>query len=165
MRLFTPGDVASDELATLAESGATGPLVDLLSAFPSEVLDVVTSDGLLMPGETITLEISGDVFRRHLSLVAMLIPTNDSFVGLNSMLLPSRSNSALVPAYDAGSEPNDELCANIPGPVCGGAGDSLEDGEGFIFISQGIQGVGDLDGETYDWRNPVAYVEIRRGRF
>ena len=162
IRLFTPGEPATEELAELAEGGATGPLEALLSLYPGEVLDVVTSAGLLMPGETVRLEISGDILRRRLSFAAMLIPTNDSFVGLNAMILPATSNSALAPAYDAGSEENDELCANMPGPVCGGEGFSLDDGEGFVYISQGIQGVGDLDQATYDWRNPVAYVQIRR---
>ncbi len=162
-RMFTPGEEASEELATLAEGGDVGPMADYLSLFPSDVLDVVTTDGLLMPGETVTVEIAGDTLRRRLSFAAMLIPTNDTFVGLNAMVLPNRQNAALVPAYDAGSEPNDELCANIPGPVCGGEGGSpLEDGEGFVFISQGILGIGDLDPSAYDWRNPVAYVQIRR---
>jgi hypothetical protein len=162
VRLFTPGDTASPELEELAEGGAVGPLVDLLSQFPDEVLDVATSEGLLMPGETVTLEIRGDILHRRLSLAAMLIPTNDSFVGLDSMILPARSNSAYAPAFDAGTEENDELCANIPGPRCGGEGFSISDGEGFIHISQGIQGVGDLGQPLYDWRNPVAYVQIRR---
>lgn len=163
MTLFTPGEEASVELATLAEGGDVGPMADLLASFPGAVLDVVTTEGLLLPGESVSVEIAGDTLRRRLSFAAMLIPTNDTFVGLNSMVLPNRRNDALVPAYDAGSEPNDELCANIPGPVCGGEGASpLDDGEGFVFISQGIQGIGDLEPQTYDWRNPVAYVQIRR---
>jgi hypothetical protein len=160
--IFTPGEPASQELADLAEGGATGPLADMLSLYPDQVLDVVTTEGLLMPGETVTVEISGDILRRRLSFAAMLIPTNDSFVGLNAMVLPSRRNTALVPAYDAGSEENDELCSNIPGPVCGGEPFSAGDAEGFVFISKGTQGVGDLDPAIYDWRNPVAYVQIRR---
>ena len=158
MAMFTPGSEASEELATLAEGGDVGPMADLLSLFPSEVLDVQTTEGLLLPGESTTVAIRGDIIRSRVSFAAMLIPTNDTFVGLNAMILPSFSNTALVPAYDAGSEPNDELCASIPGPVCGGA----PGGEGHVFISQGIQGTGDLDPATYDWRNPVAYVVIRR---
>lgn len=165
MRLFTPGEAASDELAALAEGGATDPLADLLWSFPGQVRDIVGTEGLLMPGETVTFEITGDVFNKRLSFAAMLIPTNDSFVALNALPLPSREVEVYVPAWDAGSEPNDESCANIPGPVCGGAGGSPgEGGEGFVHISQGIQGVGDLAPETYDWRNPVAYVVVRRMR-
>lgn len=160
--IFTPGEAAMPELEQLAEGGAVGPMADLLAGFPNEVLDIVTTEGLLMPGETATIEIRGDILRRRLSLAAMLIPTNDSFVGLNAMILPNRSNTAYAPAFDAGTEENDELCANIPGPVCGGEGTSMSEGEGFVYISKGVQGIGDLDPATYDWRNPVAFISIRR---
>ncbi len=162
IRMFTPGQPASAELETLAEGGDVGPMADLLALFPDRVLDVVTTEGLLLPGDTATVEIRGDILRRRLSLAAMLIPTNDSFVGLNAMILPNRSNSAMAPAFDSGTEENDELCSNIPGPVCGGEGFGLDDGEGYVYVSQGIQGIGDLEAATYDWRNPVAYISIRR---
>jgi hypothetical protein len=68
----------------------------------------------------------------------------------------------MVPAYDAGTELNDELCENIPGPLCGGGAVSAESGEGFVHIANGIHGIGDLAPELYDWRNPVAKVTIRR---
>lgn len=163
MSLFTPGQPASEELATLAEGGNVAPMADLLALYPTEVLDVVTTEGLLMPGQSVTVQIAGDTLRRRLSFAAMLVPTNDNFVGLNSMVLPTRQNSALVPAWDAGSEPSDELCAHIPGPVCGGEGATpMEGGEGYVFISQGVKGIGDLDPAIYDWHNPVAYVEVHR---
>ena len=34
--------------------------------------------------------------------------------------------------------------------------------EGFVHISRGIQGHGDVDPVNYDWRSTVALVEIRR---
>jgi hypothetical protein len=92
----------------------------------------------------------------------MLIPTNDSFVAIQNVALPRHFAAHVVPAYDAGSEFNDELCANIPGPACGGAGDSEEDGEGYVHVSSGIHGIGDLEAASYDWRNPVARISIRR---
>jgi hypothetical protein len=101
---------------------------------------------------------------RRISVAGMLIPTNDTFVALNAATLPRWSQSHTVPAYDAGSEFNDELCANIPGPTCGGAGDSVEDGEGYVHISRGISGIGDLEPSSYDWRNPVARIGIKRVR-
>ena len=67
--------------------------------------------------------------------------------------------------YDAGSEMNDELCVNIPGPRCGGDGEfKALSGEGYVHISPGIQGIGDLSSAVYDWRNPVAVVTIQRIR-
>ena len=94
----------------------------------------------------------------------MLLPTNDTFVAVNSMSLPKRASSglALALAYDAGSEENDELCVNIPGPHCGGSPFSAGLAEGYVHISRGISGEGDLYASDYDWRNPVAHVSIRR---
>ena len=167
VQIFETGEPAIPELATLAESGNIAPLDALLMAMPNNVFDTVNSagllpNGLLGPGESVTLRIRATGSFNRISVVGMLIPTNDTFVALNSAPLPSRSGSHVVPAYDAGSEYNDELCVNIPGPPCGGAGDSVEDGEGFVHISSGIHGIGDLQAASYDWRNPVARIDIRR---
>jgi len=73
------------------------------------------------------------------------------------------------PAYDAGGERNDELCASIPGPFfaeCGGPGGGAKvgGGEGYVHIHAGIHGIGDLIPAMRDWRNPVAQITIRRVR-
>jgi hypothetical protein len=78
------------------------------------------------------------------------------------MSLPKKNASALALAYDAGSEMNDELCSNIPGPQCGGAPFSMGLAEGYVHISRGISGEGDLAASAYDWRNPVARVSVSR---
>ena len=68
-------------------------------------------------------------------------------------------------AYDAGSEDNDESCAHIPGPIeCGGMGEPFSEGlaEGFVHVSNGIHGVGDLQPSMYDWRGAVAMVRVVR---
>ncbi|MBT8077982.1 MAG: spondin domain-containing protein [Gammaproteobacteria bacterium] len=160
--LFRAGDAASAELATIAESGNITPMADLLNGLPDKVYATANSEGLLGPGASVTVEISATKKFDRLSLAGMLIPTNDTFVALNTVRLPRYYASHMVPAYDAGSEHNDELCANIPGPVCGGAGPSDEDGEGFVHISSGIHGIGDLEASAYDWRNPVARVAVKR---
>ncbi len=159
---FELGAVASEPLTTIAESGDIAPLKAVLDGSPL-VRDTANTDGLLEPGNTITLELSGN---RHLrlSLAAMLIPTNDTFVALNSVRLPRHgSRTYYAKAYDAGSETNDELCANIPGPPCFGVGASPGDeGEGFIHISAGIHGEGELAKSAYDWRDAVAKIVVRR---
>jgi hypothetical protein len=167
IRYFELGDAASMELATIAESGNIAPLDALLQSLPKRVYATANSagllpNGLLGPGQSVTVEISARGYFNRLSLAGMLIPTNDSFVALDSVALPVGEASYFVPAYDAGSEFNDELCANIPGPVCGGAGLSDEDGEGYVHISGGIHGIGDLEASSYDWKNPVAKITIRR---
>ena len=160
---FELGGVASPELADLAESGNTAPLQGVLSGL-DEVSGIEGTAGLLNPGNSITFEISGGRFDRF-SLAAMLIPTNDTFVALDTVRLPRHgARTYFARAYDAGSEMNDELCANIPGPVCGGEGASEADGEGFVHISAGISGEADLAASAYDWRDAVAKVTIRRVR-
>jgi Spondin_N len=193
-RLFKLGKPASGELATLAESGAPFVLVDSLVANPKvrqafsvpaiSELPEGFFNGVLCPGEKIKTTIQakpGDRF----SMAAMIFPTNDGFIALNGVALPryGRSVTHWSPVYDAGSEANDEDCANIPGvpglPVCIG---QLEDGntpdpfapdtgtlgglglgEGYVHIHNGIHGIqgGDLDPGLFDWRNPVARITIR----
>lgn len=163
VRLFTPGSPASMALTELAEAGDTSPLTAMMSMNP-KVRDIVTSDGLLGPGETKTVVIPHSGSYHYISLAAMLIPTNDGFMALNGVKVPETGKTImyLSPAYDAGSEVNDEDCANIPGPVCGGAGLGMEDGEGYVRIHEGIHGIGDLDESLYDWRNPVARIVIQK---
>jgi hypothetical protein len=164
--IFTVGAAASSELQTLAESGNAAPLMTLLNG-DTNVMDVESSGGMHGPGNTGGALVTGsDTFNR-LSLAAMLIPTNDAFVGLNTTL-PADGETKVVYAYayDAGSEVNDELCASIPGPdypECGGAGTggSPGGGEGMVLIHSGIRGDGDF-GRNRDWKNPVARITIRK---
>jgi Spondin_N len=183
VRLFELGSPASAQLRTLAEEGDTGPLASLLLSMP-EVKDVVTStppppaSNLIDPGESITLRVETSVAFDHVSVAAMLIPTNDGFFALNGVEGP-RENSELTlfsPAYDAGTERNDESCGSIPGPgfiECGGAGGGAMiegDEEGYVHIHAGIHGAGgglptsNLNASLRDWRNPVAKITIRRIR-
>lgn len=164
IRLFSLGEEVSPELAVLAESGNVNPLQMLLDDMHGHVKDTVSTSGLLGPGESVTFTINGARRDANLSLAAMLIPSNDTFVAVDTMRLPSwGSKTFFANAYDAGSETNDEFCANIPGPACGGAGVSPEDeGEGFVHIASGIHGEADLAQSTYDWRGPVAKVSVRR---
>jgi len=161
--LFTLGSPASTELSALAEGGDTAPLKALLKGNP-KVADVQTSSGLLEPGKSVTVRVTG-AWDSRFSVAAMLLPTNDGFAALDGVYGPflGQTVSYEAPAYDAGSEPNDELCANIPGPMCHGQGGSpTESGEGFVHIHAGIHGIGDLPASDYDWRNPVVTVSIKR---
>jgi hypothetical protein len=169
VKLFELGSPASSQLETLAEEGNTGPLKTLLSAMP-EVRDVTDSGALLNPGHSVTLTVKTGGGFDHVSVAAMLIPTNDGFFALNGVEGP-KGNETLVlfsPAYDAGTERNDELCASIPGPFfaeCGGPGggaDGVGGAEGFVHVHAGIHGIGDFNASERDWRNPVARITIRR---
>ena len=170
VKLFELGKPASTELATLAEEGNTAPLAAALAALPGTG-QVVTGSGLTNPGASVTLIVDGRRGFGFLSVAAMLIPTNDGFFALNGVALP-RGNDMLTltaPAYDAGSERNDELCVSIPGPFfaeCGGSGGGGKPGggEGYVHIHAGIHGIGNLPAATRDWRNPVALITVRRVR-
>lgn len=170
LRLFRLGAPASTELQTLAEEGNTAPFVQLLSPHPA-VTQVLPGQGLTNPGASFTFIIEGRPFGDRLSLAAMLIPTNDTFVALNAVDLPEwgREERHFVNAYDSGTEVNDELCASIPGPFfveCNGSGGGARvgAGEGYVYIGNGIHGVGNFVAATRDWNNPVALVRIRRIR-
>lgn len=162
--LFELGDAASAELSALAEGGDVAPLTAKLEA-NKKVIQVANSGGLLMPGASVTVNVSTERGAKRISLASMLIPTNDAFISLNNVKAPRGhgKKTYYAPAYDAGSEPNDELCVSIPGPVCGGAGGSPgESGEGYVHVHAGIHGIGDLVPSVYDWRNPVAKITIRK---
>lgn len=159
--LFNAGQPASTSLAMMAEGGDTAPLMADMDGI---AWDSVTIGGLLEPGRTATATLSGPVGRGFVSVVAMMLPTNDSFVGLNRVRLPSQgAEFHMVPGYDAGSEINDQLCASIPGPRCSGEGYNPEPGEGRVHVSTGFQQVegSDLTPSRYDWRNPVARIKVR----
>jgi hypothetical protein len=171
--LFQLGQPASSELATLAEEGNVAPLTAALRA-NAAVLEVVNGNGLTQPGATTTLTVNGrgGTGSSRLSVAAMLIPTNDTFFAVNGVTLPQWGETLAftVPAYDSGSERNDELCASIPGPnfaECGGAGGGAAPAggeEGFVHISAGMHGVGSFTAAARDWRNPVARITVRRVR-
>lgn len=178
VKLFNIGDVASEPLEALAEGGSTAELTDELEG---SVYDIKTNGLLLAPGQSTTFKIRSTKRRRnvgYLTLAAMLIPTNDTFMALNSFPLPRRGQVASIPvfAYDAGTEENDQNCANIPGggECSGGEGVSLPAAgdEGFIHISNGFHDLGRVDEanntilapQRYDWRNHVAEITVRRVR-
>jgi hypothetical protein len=169
VRMFEPGAAASPALVALAENGDTAPMAALLRAQPGTGA-VMSGNSLTGPGQSVTFTIDARSGFNQISLAAMLIPTNDGFFALNGVPGPTKPEQRTMfisPAYDAGSEFNDEDCANIPGPpdVCSGEGvsDPASDDEGFVHIHAGIHGITtQLEPATYDWRNPVASIRVKR---
>lgn len=175
VRLFRLGDPAVSVLETLAEEGDVAPLVTLARTFPTAVFDVQTTGappaGFTLPGASKTVRVAAPV-GAQLTLVAMLIPTNDAFVALNGVDLPRGFDPATFDAvaYDSGTEVNDELCASIPGPnfvECGGPGGGgapAAGAEGYVHVHAGMHGIGNFTAAQRDWRNPTARVVVRRIR-
>ncbi len=165
--LFSLGNAPRVALAVLAETGNTADLQEILIANGNVGMAQTSTPAdspLTFAGQTLQFTIDSNSNARFFSMAAMILPTNDSFVALDTVSLPIRGTSTYYAlGYDAGSEMNDEMCVNIPGPTCGGSGEfSGLNGEGFVHISPGIHGNGDLNDAVYDWRNPVAKVEITR---
>ena len=165
VKLFTLGEAASSELEILAESGMPGALADKLA--DEADADVSIADGPLHPGDSVTLYVKAGGKHKYISVASMLVPSNDAMFAVNGIRGPKGRHSLTLssPAYDAGTEENDELCVSIPGPpfLCpDGEGVSVSGGEGFVYIHSGIRGIGDVNADTYDWRNPVASISIRR---
>lgn len=173
-KFFELGSPASAALETIAETGDPGPLQESLDA-----LDVTNSSFLpfLAPGQSVTQLVATEGKYDHVSVAAMIIPTNDVFFGVNAIEGPRKKSknrggkdnvdevvTVTVRAYDAGSEINDELCASLPGPGCGPDPGPISDGEGYVYPSPGIRGVGDLDADALSWNNPVAIIQIRKVR-
>jgi len=163
---YDVGSPASEQLAAIAEGGDVGPLKEFLDGATSIVTATAVGEGLVFPGQSVEFTIEGDRWRDVFSLSAMLLPTNDTFVGLRNVRLPrygKRTYRAV--AYDAGSEENTEICADIPGPQCGGDGSpspAADGDEGYIYPSPGISGEAELSSLEYNWADPVALVTVER---
>jgi len=151
---------ASAALEMLAEGGSTD---DLAIMFEDHHASVAQATEPILPGQTLTLYVYGTRYAR-ISLASMILPTNDGFVALNSKRIrPYGTTTTYLPAYDAGTEMNDEDCGNIPGPLsCGGGEGYNEDpGEGFVYPHPGTHGEGGIFAEVYSWADPVAMVTTR----
>lgn len=140
--VFEVGEAASTPLAWLAEAGV---IMDSQSAesvgqnFES-VLGPADTDngsntwhffgGLVAPATTLTYGSFDTMDKPYLSLVSMLIPSNDAFVGMDSIVIPTEPGTYTyyLNAYDAGTELNDELNATrtdiqeVGGAALGGYG-------------------------------------------
>ena len=126
--------------------------------------------GVIPPLGQIEFEIAVNQKHPYVSLAVMGVNTNDMFVGFSGVRLIEEKNGLLTktelaetrlfsPGYDAGTEENDENCANIPGPACGGNG-APGGGEGVVYIHPGIVGGAGLTPAPYDWRNPMLCMEV-----
>lgn len=162
--LFTVGQRANQSVIDLAEDaiGNTG-----IAAYRgNDGVGFVGSLGSpILPGHSLSFEVSAPARFHQLSLASMLVNTNDGFTGLDAVQLTGGSNVYMTQAYDAGSEVNDQLRANIPGPCCGDTARHGTDESEVIRHHVGIlPGVGDLVPETWGWptASPVARITVER---
>ncbi len=161
--LFDLGEPASDPVRELAEDGVTGSLESEIASDP-KVYDYAVAGGPILPGDSVTLELTAHKNYRNLSVIGMLASSNDAFAAIRGAEINRRGkNNVYGLAYDAGSERNSENCNYIPGPPCGNP--FMRDtvgAEGFVHVHSGIHGIGDLSPEEHGWHNPVVEVTIKR---
>ena len=105
-RLFETGEPASAELRAMAEGGDISGLLSMIGGADADTIEN-PAGGLLGPGESVSnIVLDTDRTRnRYLSLVAMLLPTNDGFVGLDSLPIPKIPGTYkyTLAGYDAGT--------------------------------------------------------------
>jgi hypothetical protein len=159
--VWSVGAIANHGVAAIAEDANNAPLQSALGQLAG-VRDVFTgAGGAIAPGASRSYTVEGRAGRDRLTLLTMLVNTNDAFTGLDSLLLRSKRTVLFRMAYDAGSERNNELRAFIPGPCCNNP--FVRDPEGALIAPHpGITGAGELDPAVYGWDEPVAKITIER---
>ena len=181
--LFQAGMSASTALQAMAECGDLSGLT-AIHAVDADTIEN-PAGGLLAPAATSTsamLDTDGSS-NTQLSVVAMMLPTNDAFVGLDNLHVPTAAGTYTyyLNAYDAGTEANSELLdtsgcapgmAGIPGAPSGGdgvngTGVSAADSNTNVHVHRGVLGdsdtmggSSDLDSSIHRWQNPVAKITV-----
>jgi len=181
--IFEVGETASEGIRQIAENGNGAVLLQALSE-DENVHEVVTGAAPLVPAnnpggtgfassETFYVTSQGNA--RHLSIVSMLICTNDGFTGLDGIRLPKKKTTVYTAAYDARTEVNTEDFADIVPPCQGLIGISSDDmgtgmsnpmlaETGIIIPHAGVSGGDDLSPAAHNWTDPVTKIEIERVR-
>ncbi|MEC4090553.1 spondin domain-containing protein [Pseudoalteromonas rubra] len=180
--LFNAGEAASEALTAMAEGGSLAGLSEILTGINANTMENPAA-GLLAPVTSTMTSLETDEGNDRLSIVAMMLPTNDGFVGLNSWPIPTTPGTyhIYLNAYDAGTEANNELIVDgsgapgtpgipaSPGVDPGTQGSGVTDMEenAFVHIHRGnlgdddtTGGKSDLHNTVHRWLNPVAKVTV-----
>ncbi|MCV2883379.1 spondin domain-containing protein [Aestuariibacter sp. AA17] len=179
--LFEVGEAASSELQMVAEGGDISGIATVLSSVNANTVEN-PAVGLLAPGANVQAELTTTEGNNVLSLLSMLLPTNDGFIGLDNWTIPNTPGTYTVylNAYDAGTEANDEIIngggapgiAGIPADPTsmGGTGasgitnsetnDTIHIHRGNLGDDDNAAGKSDLNNTVHRWLNPVARVTV-----
>lgn len=182
--MFQTGTAASASLQAMAEGGDISGLVADLSAVGANNI-VNPAGGLLAPGASTSATLMTSKRNKYLSVVAMLLPTNDGFAGLDAVKIPKKKGTYTyyLNGYDAGTEANDEIIngGGMPGTPgipadpggnsgTGGSGVTGADHNTTVHVHRGIVGdtdatggASDVNSVVHQWINPVAKVVITVG--
>jgi len=179
--LFQVGEMASTSLQAMAEGGDLSALNSDLSTLSADIQQD-PAGGLLAPGQSTAFSLSTSAGNTRLSVTAMILPTNDGFVGLDAIEIPSEPGtySWTLNAYDAGTEANDEIingggapgAPGIPADPLGRGGmnatgvtnsesnDKVHVHRGIVGDDDPNGGTSDLDSRVHRWLNPVARIVV-----
>lgn len=180
--LFEVGETASPEIQAMAEGGSLDGLAAIGTAINADAL-ANPAGGLLMPSMSASGDLSTADENTVLSVVAMILPTNDGFIGLDNWAIPTEAGTYTIylNAYDAGTEANDELRGSgapgmpgmpVPPPLADAIGmngsgvsnsvtnDTVHIHPGNIGDDQADGGISDTDNTIHRWLNPVAKVTV-----
>lgn len=166
---YSLGGMASTGLESLAEGGDGTELLAAADA-DSHVLATEAGTGVVAPGMKETIQVQGLGEDPRLSVVAMLVNTNDGFIGVNGVdvsdLAVGESMTVHARVYDAGTESNDEAAAHMPGQ--GGEGfNASRDDRDFVAVHPGVVSMDDgltssaLD-QSHRFDNPGARIVVTR---
>lgn len=178
LTVFEVGASASPGVQEIAENGNLAPLMEALGE-EHHVMDIMVAAGdppPLLPGESRSFDVDGARGAKYLSIVSMLICTNDGFTGVAGVRLPKHvgdTETFETNAYDAGTELNTEDFGDLvpPCPMLTGVepdepGTGMSDPalaeNGVIHPHEGILGIADLETAIHGWTDPVARIEITR---
>ncbi len=178
--LFEAGEAATVALQSMAEGGNITPLVEATAAGTVNIEN--PAEGLLAPSTSVMVSDLDTGTNTALSIVSMLLPTNDGFVGLDNWSIPTEAGSYTVylNAYDAGTEANDEIINGAGAPGVAGIPAAPADNGGenatgvtttesnmSVHIHRGnlgdtdlTGGISDVDSRIHRWLNPVAKVIV-----
>jgi hypothetical protein len=178
------GAPASEGLAQLAENGNPQILLDALAEDPAVGGVAVAEHPIVsggIPGAAgvpsfATIEVSAPANARRLSVASMLICTNDGFSIVHDAKLPRKVGASAVlysHAYDAGSEQNTEVFADLVPPCqalvgvsgeaegSGASNPELAEG-GVVSPHPGISGEADLDAMAHAVAENPALIVVER---
>ncbi|NRA60884.1 MAG: hypothetical protein HRU25_08210, partial [Psychrobium sp.] len=114
-KAWTLGAASSVPLEVLAESGDNAQLLE-----DALLLTSTSGDAPLMPGNSYSSELTTKSTDVMLTIVSMLVNTNDAFTGLNQHDLSGYEvgdwKTVNLSVYDSGTEANNEVADSIPGP-------------------------------------------------
>ena len=170
---WTVGEAASDGLELLAEAGDTSIFLQE-AGMDADFVMATAGTGVIPPGAFREFDLSLTAETgTELAVATMLVNTNDAFAGKADLDLSAigvgQTVSALVPIWDAGTEPNSETAATVPGPAGGGEGfnDDRTGDRNFVTVHPGVLTADEglaasaLD-ESHRFAGPVLLVKIHR---